>query len=251
MEVSAHGFMHQQRGKGSLSEYPLKPPRTGESSSTSTWTGRTWSAPLYRKNRHPLPDLMGSLLHAVENPFGGKKLSELLAGARKVAIITENQFRAAPDGPVSPVAAGTGPEGGCGARYPDRLREDGGARPGRHRTQARTRGCGNRGRDTLQQRKKARELCLQGNDELRRRGVGAPQSGRGRRDHHHLDHPGNSLGLRGLGDDHPRGRGERHHRIQPRDVARPRTASPATTIATCSWTSTKRPASPVFPWASI
>jgi len=44
----------------------------------------------------PLPDLMANAMRAVENPIGGKKLSELLAGARKVAIITENQFRGAP-----------------------------------------------------------------------------------------------------------------------------------------------------------
>jgi lactate racemase len=44
----------------------------------------------------PLPDLMGDVVKAVENPIGGKKLSELLAGARKVAIVTENEFRGAP-----------------------------------------------------------------------------------------------------------------------------------------------------------
>lgn len=44
----------------------------------------------------PLADLMGAVVKAVENPVGGKKLSELLAGARKVAIITENEFRGAP-----------------------------------------------------------------------------------------------------------------------------------------------------------
>ena len=49
-----------------------------------------------------LPDLMGNVVHAVENPIGGKKLSELLAGAKKVAIITENQFRAAPVARILP-----------------------------------------------------------------------------------------------------------------------------------------------------
>ena len=44
----------------------------------------------------PLADLMGRVVKAVENPIGGKKLSELLTGVRKVAIITENQFRGAP-----------------------------------------------------------------------------------------------------------------------------------------------------------
>ena len=44
----------------------------------------------------PLPDLMANVMRAVENPISGKKLSELLAGARKVAIITENQFRGGP-----------------------------------------------------------------------------------------------------------------------------------------------------------
>jgi nickel-dependent lactate racemase len=50
----------------------------------------------------PLADLMGAVTKAVENPIGGKKLSELLAGARKVAIITENQFRAAPTTQIVP-----------------------------------------------------------------------------------------------------------------------------------------------------
>src|SRR5664280_3023646 len=44
----------------------------------------------------PLVDLMDDVAKAVENPIGGKKLSELLTGARKVAIITENQYRGAP-----------------------------------------------------------------------------------------------------------------------------------------------------------
>ncbi len=50
----------------------------------------------------PLMDLMGDVARAVENPVGGWKLSELLAGARKVAIITENQFRAAPTTQIVP-----------------------------------------------------------------------------------------------------------------------------------------------------
>jgi nickel-dependent lactate racemase len=50
----------------------------------------------------PLPDPMGNVIHAVENPIGGKKLSELLAGAKRVAIITENQFRAAPAARILP-----------------------------------------------------------------------------------------------------------------------------------------------------
>ncbi len=53
--------------------------------------------------RPPLLDLMGDVARAVENPIGdAKKLSELLAGARKVAIITENQFRAAPAARIVP-----------------------------------------------------------------------------------------------------------------------------------------------------
>ncbi len=43
-----------------------------------------------------LPNLMAEVKKAVESPIGGRKLSELLGGARKVAIITENQFRGAP-----------------------------------------------------------------------------------------------------------------------------------------------------------
>lgn len=38
----------------------------------------------------------------VENPLGGKKLSELLARARKIAVITENQFRHAPSDYIVP-----------------------------------------------------------------------------------------------------------------------------------------------------
>ena len=40
---------------------------------------------------------------AVENPIGGRKLSALLAEARKVTIITENQFRQAPAREVLPL----------------------------------------------------------------------------------------------------------------------------------------------------
>jgi len=50
----------------------------------------------------PLMNLMSDVARAVENPVGGRKLSELLAGARKVAIITENQFRAAPTKQIVP-----------------------------------------------------------------------------------------------------------------------------------------------------
>src|ERR1039458_3237974 len=48
------------------------------------------------REQPPLVDLMSDVVKAAENPIGGKKLSELLAGARKVAIITENQYRGAP-----------------------------------------------------------------------------------------------------------------------------------------------------------
>lgn len=47
-------------------------------------------------------DLVGALAKAVENPVGGKKLSQLFAGARKVTIITENQFRQAPVNEIVP-----------------------------------------------------------------------------------------------------------------------------------------------------
>jgi nickel-dependent lactate racemase len=43
----------------------------------------------------PLQDLARDLAKAVENPIGGRKLSEILASAKKVTIITENQFRQA------------------------------------------------------------------------------------------------------------------------------------------------------------
>jgi nickel-dependent lactate racemase len=43
----------------------------------------------------PLTTLAQDLAKAVENPIGGRKLSEILASAKKVTIITENQFRQA------------------------------------------------------------------------------------------------------------------------------------------------------------
>lgn len=42
-----------------------------------------------------LADPIASMLQALENPVGGKKLSQLLTQGCKVCIITENQFRAA------------------------------------------------------------------------------------------------------------------------------------------------------------
>jgi nickel-dependent lactate racemase len=50
----------------------------------------------------PLADVTGTLSSVVENPIGGKRLSELLAKARKVTIITENQFRQAPTERILP-----------------------------------------------------------------------------------------------------------------------------------------------------
>ena len=44
----------------------------------------------------PLADIGQAVAAAVENPIGGRKLSALLAEARKVTIVTENQFRQAP-----------------------------------------------------------------------------------------------------------------------------------------------------------
>ncbi|MDR3592545.1 MAG: lactate racemase domain-containing protein [Negativicutes bacterium] len=43
-----------------------------------------------------LRDVRAAVAQAVENPVAGKRLSEILLGARNVAIITENQFRQAP-----------------------------------------------------------------------------------------------------------------------------------------------------------
>jgi lactate racemase len=43
-----------------------------------------------------IADMEGALLEAVENPIAGKKFSELIGPGRKVAFVTENQFRAAP-----------------------------------------------------------------------------------------------------------------------------------------------------------
>ncbi|MDN5345151.1 MAG: lactate racemase, partial [Clostridia bacterium] len=55
------------------------------------------------EEQQPLPDLKEAVAAAVENPIGSKKLSELLAGAKKVTIITENQFRQAPVREMLPV----------------------------------------------------------------------------------------------------------------------------------------------------
>ncbi len=43
-----------------------------------------------------IKDIRGAVVKAIENPVAGKKLSEILSGAKKVTIITENQFRQAP-----------------------------------------------------------------------------------------------------------------------------------------------------------
>lgn len=42
-----------------------------------------------------LADPVATMLQALENPVGGRKLSQLLTPGCKVCIITENQFRAA------------------------------------------------------------------------------------------------------------------------------------------------------------
>jgi nickel-dependent lactate racemase len=43
-----------------------------------------------------IADLEGALMQAVENPVGGKRFSQLVKAGKKIAFITENQFRAAP-----------------------------------------------------------------------------------------------------------------------------------------------------------
>ena len=50
-----------------------------------------------------LPDIRQAVSAALEDPIGSKKLSELLAGAKRVTIITENQFRQAPTREILPV----------------------------------------------------------------------------------------------------------------------------------------------------
>jgi len=52
--------------------------------------------------QQPLEDLLGALTQAVENPVKSKKLSEILAEARKATIITENQYRQAPADKIVP-----------------------------------------------------------------------------------------------------------------------------------------------------
>ena len=49
-----------------------------------------------------LSDAASAALYAVEHPIGGKPLSKLLRAGAKVAIITENQFRAAPANVILP-----------------------------------------------------------------------------------------------------------------------------------------------------
>jgi len=53
-----------------------------------------------------LADIRQAVSAALENPIGSKKLSELLAGAKRVTIITENQFRQAPAREILPVLTG-------------------------------------------------------------------------------------------------------------------------------------------------
>jgi nickel-dependent lactate racemase len=60
-----------------------------------------------------LSDIKGAVAAAVENPVSGKKLSELLAGAKKVTIITENQFRQAPVREILPVLIARAKEAGA------------------------------------------------------------------------------------------------------------------------------------------
>ncbi|NLW08032.1 MAG: DUF2088 domain-containing protein, partial [Clostridia bacterium] len=55
------------------------------------------------QEQEELADVPGAVMAAVENPIGGKKLSELLTNAKKVAIITENQFRQAPIKKILPL----------------------------------------------------------------------------------------------------------------------------------------------------
>jgi lactate racemase len=49
-----------------------------------------------------LPDVTSAAAYAVEHPINGKPLSKLLRAGAKVAIITENQFRAAPSHLILP-----------------------------------------------------------------------------------------------------------------------------------------------------
>jgi len=51
----------------------------------------------------PLPGIQQAAAAAVEDPIGSRKLSALLAEAKRVTIITENQFRQAPVREILPV----------------------------------------------------------------------------------------------------------------------------------------------------
>jgi nickel-dependent lactate racemase len=72
---------------------------------TAEETGITLQAEIPEKNlvgrfvpEEPagIADLEGALMQAIENPVEGKKFSELVQTGKKIAFITENQFRAAP-----------------------------------------------------------------------------------------------------------------------------------------------------------
>lgn len=54
------------------------------------------------KEPAPLKDLAASVMQAVENPFDGKKFSELVGPGKKVVFVTENQFRQAPAEKILP-----------------------------------------------------------------------------------------------------------------------------------------------------
>lgn len=50
----------------------------------------------------PLDDLIGAVEQAVENPIDGEPFSELIGDGKKVAIVTENEFRQAPSEIIAP-----------------------------------------------------------------------------------------------------------------------------------------------------
>jgi nickel-dependent lactate racemase len=57
---------------------------------------RNLAAAFIPEEQPVIQDICGAVAKAVEKPVAGKRLSEILLGAKKVTIITENQFRQAP-----------------------------------------------------------------------------------------------------------------------------------------------------------
>ncbi|MBN1106704.1 MAG: DUF2088 domain-containing protein [Deltaproteobacteria bacterium] len=65
------------------------------------------------KEPEPLPDIVSALERMVEFPIGSAPFSELIRGGKKVAFVTENQFRAAPARDLLPMLIQRAKSEGC------------------------------------------------------------------------------------------------------------------------------------------